>query len=152
MPPASDDLVIVPSHTPKPLPNYLRAELTSSLLSNSVIPVVQSTLYNASQDAGWIDAVLKRAKQLFNDSSQTWSPQEVLDILAKESRPSSHDHKSTPGGLRRVGQDRGSEDVKGRDGSVVDIRFPDRAILEGKQVIKQALEEIVEVEGTKTIN
>lgn len=146
---ADDERVTVPSHTPKPLPTYLRAELTSSLLSNSTIPVIQSTLYNASQEAGWTEAVLERAKQLFN-SGQGMSAQEVLDVIVKESHPNSQGRKGIAGGMRRGGLDRGVES-KDVGGEVVGVRFPERAIVEGKEVIKQALEDIVEVEGVGAV-
>ncbi|KAL8939396.1 MAG: hypothetical protein Q9216_003382 [Gyalolechia sp. 2 TL-2023] len=145
---APQEQVIVPPHTPKPLPNYLRAELTSTLLSTSAIPVIQSTLYNASRGAGWTDSVHERAKQLLNSGQQpSW--QEVLDVLVKEAHPNNQGRKGTPGGLRRVGQpgDYGLGNQEATD-NLVSIRFPDRAIVEGKEAIKQALENIVEIERT----
>ncbi|KAL9027489.1 MAG: hypothetical protein Q9196_003991 [Gyalolechia fulgens] len=148
---AAEERVIVPAHTPKPLPNHLRAELTLTLLSTSAIPVIQSTLYNASRDAGWTDLVRERAKQLFNEG-EPLSRQEVLDLLIKESHPKTHGRKRNPGGLRRVGQPRDSGLGKAKPtDNLVRIRFPDRAVMEGKEVIKQALENIIEVEGTNAV-
>ncbi|KAI4169541.1 MAG: hypothetical protein LQ343_005621 [Gyalolechia ehrenbergii] len=147
----AQERVIVPSHTPKPLPDYLRAELTSTLLSTSAIPVIQSTLYNASRDAGWTDSVRERAKQLLNNGQQpSW--QELLDLLVKESHPNTQGRKGTPGGLRRVSQqgDRVPGNAEATD-NLVGIRFPNQAVMEGKEAIKQALEDIVEIEGTNAV-
>ena len=148
----TQERALVPSHTPKPLPDHLRSELTSALLSNSTIPVIQSTLYNTSRDAGWIKSVHERAKHLIN-SGQMTSLQEVSELLIKESREGIEITSSLPGGLRRVRQNVDSAD--GGTGEVelasdrTDIKFPDRAIREGKEAIRNALEDIVEVETTR---
>ncbi|KAL8721586.1 MAG: hypothetical protein Q9225_001750 [Loekoesia sp. 1 TL-2023] len=142
----TQDRVLVPSHTPKPLPDYLRSELTSALLASSTIPIIQSTLYNASRDAGWIDSVRERAKQLINSGHpMTW--EEVLELLVKESQEWPISRNNMPGGLRRVRQngDGGAGAAEPAD-DLVGIRFPDEAIAKGKEAVRKALEDIVEVE------
>ncbi|KAL9599537.1 MAG: hypothetical protein Q9219_003781 [cf. Caloplaca sp. 3 TL-2023] len=142
------DRVLVPSHTPKPLPKHLRSELTSALLSNSSIPTIQSTLYDTSRDAGWMDAVRERAKHLKENQTEL-SLQEVVELLARESRERTSDCNMKPGGLRRAWSDEDGEKRAAQSVSDQDkMRFPEQAIVEGKEVIRRALEDIVEVEAT----
>ncbi|KAL8923927.1 MAG: hypothetical protein Q9208_004364 [Pyrenodesmia sp. 3 TL-2023] len=146
---AADERVIVPAHIPKPLPNHLRSELTSALLSTSAIPVIQSTLHEASQDAEWTTSVRLRAKQLIS-SGQATSSQDVMEILLKESVERQDDQPVPPGGIRRMRQDRdsGAEPVKQADGAI-SVKFPARAITEGKKAIRAALDPVIQVERTR---
>ncbi|KAL8749727.1 MAG: hypothetical protein Q9184_006692 [Pyrenodesmia sp. 2 TL-2023] len=144
---AVDERVIVPAHTLKPLPIHLRSELTSVLLSTSAIPVIQSTLQEASDAAGWTTSVRLRAKQLIS-SGQATNWQDVMDVLTKESIERQDDQPILPGGIRRMRQDRGNgvEPVKQVDG-VISVKFPSQAITEGKKAIRTALDPVIEVEG-----
>ncbi|KAI4190609.1 MAG: hypothetical protein LQ346_004886 [Caloplaca aetnensis] len=148
---ASDERVIVPAHTPKPLPNHLRSELTSALLSTSAIPVIQSTLQKASQEEGWTPSIRARAKQLIS-SGQVMNWQEVVEVLVKESIERQDKQPTLPGGIRRVRQDRNSavELAKTAD-EAISVKFPAQAITEGKKAIRDALDHVIEVEGAGVI-
>ncbi|KAL8647088.1 MAG: hypothetical protein Q9210_005761 [Variospora velana] len=149
---ASHEHVIVPAHTPKPLPSHLRSELTSALLSNSAIPVIQSTLHEASQKAYWERSVQERAKQIIIQGQGTgW--QKVVDMLVKESceRPdnSPHHRPQVSGGLRRLRQDQSSfTGLAHSPTEAIDITFPEQAIQAGKKAIRDALDPLIEVEST----
>ncbi|KAI4129540.1 MAG: hypothetical protein LQ338_002176 [Usnochroma carphineum] len=142
--------VLVPDHTPKPLPNHLRSELTSALLSTSAIPLIQSTLHDAAQKAGWTEALRGRGKQLIN-SGQATTWQEVVELLVKESCGSPESRPSMPGGLQRRGlhQDIGAETAKSTE-ETIRVKFPEQAIREGKNVIRDALDHVVELESAGT--
>lgn len=144
---AADERVIVPVHTPKPLPIHLRSELTSALLSTSAIPVIQSTLQEASDEAGWTTSVRLRAKQLIS-SGQATNWQEVVEVLIKESIERQDDQPILPGGIQRMRQDRdkGVGPAKQTAG-VISVKFPAQAITDGKKAIRAALEPVIEVEG-----
>ncbi|KAI4196906.1 MAG: hypothetical protein LQ348_002229 [Seirophora lacunosa] len=145
---ASHDLVIVPAHTPKPLPSYLRSELTSTLLSNSAIPVIQRTLHQASQEAHWEGSIRERAKQIITQG-QAIGWQEVVEMLVKESceRPDNRPH--VPGGLRRLRQDQSSSAGSTRSpNEAISVTFPEQAIRAGKKAIKEALDPLIELEST----
>ncbi|KAL8802938.1 MAG: hypothetical protein Q9182_003488 [Xanthomendoza sp. 2 TL-2023] len=139
----SHERILVPPHTPKPLPNHLRFELTSALLSNSAIPVIQSTLYDGSRDSGWIDAVRERAKQLISTGQATTS-QQVMEQLVKEARDRSKSQPNIQGGLaHHQKSERGVQATSGP--APINIRFPEQAIIEGKKAVRTALKDIVEV-------
>lgn len=90
----------------------------------------------------------ERAKQLINTGQPiTW--QEVLELLIKESREGPISRNNMPGGLRRVRQsgDSGAGAAEPAN-DLVTIRFPDEAIAKGKEAIRKALEDIIEVEAT----
>ncbi|KAL8770846.1 MAG: hypothetical protein Q9209_003497 [Squamulea sp. 1 TL-2023] len=141
----SVERVLVPPHTPKPLPSRLRFELTSALLSNSAIPDIQSTLYHTSQGTGWIDAVRERAKQLIS-SEQATSSHEVIAILVKEARENSNNQLNIQGGLaRRQTHGSGSQAVRGPASQNISVRFPEEAVNKGKKVVRNALEDLVDV-------
>ncbi len=144
---AMDERVIVPAHTPKPLPSHLRSELTSALLSTSAIPVIQSTLEKASQEEGWTASIRARAKQLIS-RGQVTNLQELVELLVQESVERQDKQPILPGGIRRVRQDRSSgvELVKTAD-ETINVKFPARAIREGKKAIRDALDHVIEVEG-----
>lgn len=137
--------ILVPPQIPKPLPSHLRFELTSALLSDSAIPTIQSTLYDTSQDVGWIDAVRDRAKQLIS-TGQATSSHQVTEILLKEARARSKSRATT---TRSHAHHRQTEsDGQGSSGltpQAVDIKFPDEAIKEGMKVVRTALEDIADV-------
>ncbi|KAL8783591.1 MAG: hypothetical protein Q9213_004520 [Squamulea squamosa] len=136
--------ISVPPHTPRPLPSRLRFELTSALLSNSTIPDIQSTLYQTSQDAGWIDAVRERAKQLIS-SGQATSSHEVIGLLVKEARESSDNQPNIQGGLRRQTHGSISQAAKGPANQKISVRFPEEAVSKGREVVRNALEDFVDV-------
>lgn len=144
---ATHDRVIVPPHTPKPLPSHLRSELTSALLSSPAIPVIQSTLHQASRNAGWADSIRERTKQLINGgNAANW--QEVVEMLVKESCETLDNLSNVPGGLRRVRQHQnGSVEAARSSSEVISVRFPEQAITEGKKAIRDALDHLVDVEG-----
>ncbi|KAI4148845.1 MAG: hypothetical protein L6R39_002675 [Caloplaca ligustica] len=144
---ASQERVVVPAHTPKPLPGHLRSELTSALLSASAIPVIQSTLHDESEKVGWTKSIRERAKQLINNGQATTS-QEIVEILIKESCERPGNQLCLPGGLRRTrqGQVDGSEAAKAANGAIV-VNFPEQAIVEGKKAIRDALDPVIEVES-----
>ncbi|KAL8726981.1 MAG: hypothetical protein Q9166_006344 [cf. Caloplaca sp. 2 TL-2023] len=144
---ASNERILVAPHTPKPLPNHLRYELTAALLSTAAIPKIQSALYDTAQSAGWQDAVRERAKQIIS-SGQAVSSYEVVKLLAKESRDGTNSRPNIQGGLARRQQsplsgDRSSESAD----KALRIKFPEQAIKEGKQFVRHALEDLVDVEG-----
>lgn len=149
---ASHEHVIVPAHTPKPLPSHLRSELTSALLSNSAIPVIQSTLHEASQEVYWERSIQERAKQIIEQGHATgW--QEVVDMLVKESceRPhnSPHNRPQVSGGLRRLRQDQSSFTGPAHSPmEAINVTFPERALKAGKKAIREALDPLIEVEST----
>ncbi|KAL9040131.1 MAG: hypothetical protein Q9180_002103 [Flavoplaca navasiana] len=139
------DRVSVPPQPPRPLPTHLRTSLTSALLSSSAIPQIQSTLYNTSQEAGWNDAVHRRAKQIIS-SGQATSLKEVMEILVKEAREgrgsNSRPVGRIPGGLAR----RRQEDAKStREDPPVDVTFPNEAVKKGKEVVRDALKEVIDI-------
>ncbi|KAL8843167.1 MAG: hypothetical protein Q9176_002120 [Flavoplaca citrina] len=139
------DRISVPPQPPRPLPTHLRTSLTSALLSSSTIPQIQSTLYNTSQEAGWNDAVHRRAKQIIS-SGQATSLKEVTEILVKEAREgrgsNSRPVDRIPGGLAR----RRQEDAKStQKDPAVDVTFPNEAVKKGKEVVRDALEDIVNI-------
>ncbi|KAI4091266.1 MAG: hypothetical protein L6R37_007769 [Teloschistes peruensis] len=140
--------IVVPSHTPKPLPYHLRTELTSALLSESAIPMIQSALSDGCRDAGWLDAVLERAKQLIRSGdATTW--QEAMDKLAKEARGVTDNQPTVSGGLRRGHSDDGIRTTADQTvDKSVSIKFPERVMKQGTQIVRNALENIVEIENT----
>ncbi|KAL8659836.1 MAG: hypothetical protein Q9202_006935 [Teloschistes flavicans] len=144
----NNERIIIPSHMPNPLPYHLRTELTSALLSESVIPKIQSALSDGRQDTGWMDAVRERAKQLIrNGDATTW--QGVVDKLAKEARGVTENQPTVSGGLRRGHSSNGIKPTAGQTvDKPVDIRFPEHAIKQGTEVVRSALENLVEVENT----
>ncbi|KAL8838907.1 MAG: hypothetical protein Q9170_001944 [Blastenia crenularia] len=126
-----EDRVLVPSHTPKPLPTHLRAELTSALLSSYAIPAIQSTLYDNARKKQWTEAVRERAKQLIRQGgAMDWRG--VVEELVKEAREGYNGRKETKS--------------PAFDG--INIRFPEQAVAEGKKVVRNTLEDIVEIEGS----
>ncbi|KAL9012013.1 MAG: hypothetical protein Q9173_003184 [Seirophora scorigena] len=142
---ASHDFVIVPAHTPKPLPSDLRSELTSALLSNSAIPVIQSTLHQASQEAHWEGSIRERAKQIITQG-QAAGWQEVVEMLVKESckRPDNQSH--VPGGLRSLRRDHsGSAGPTRSPNEATSVTFPEQAIRAGKKAIREALDPLIEM-------
>lgn len=138
------DRISVPPQPPRPLPTHLRTSLTSALLSSSAIPQIQATLYNTSQEAGWNEAIHRRAKQIIS-SGQATSSKEVMEILVKEAREgqalNSRPVNRIPGGLARHRQ----EDAKSTQDPAVDVMFPNEAVKRGKEVVRDALENIVDI-------
>lgn len=149
---ASHEYVIVPAHTPKPLPSHLRSELTSALLSNSAIPVIQSTLHEASQEVYWERSIQERAKQIIVQEHATgW--QEVVDMLVKESceppHNSPHHRPQVSGRLRRLRQDQSSFTGPANSPTeAINVTFPEQARKAGKKAIREALDPLIEVEST----
>ncbi|KAL9018601.1 MAG: hypothetical protein Q9185_004117 [Variospora sp. 1 TL-2023] len=151
---ASHEHVIVPAHTPKPLPSHLRSELTSALLSNSAIPVIQSTLHEASQEVYWERSIQERAKQIIVQGHATgW--QEVVDMLVEESceRPHNSPHNSprnrpqVSGRLRRLRQDQSNFTGPAHSPTeAINVTFPEQARKAGKKAIREALDPLIEVE------
>ncbi|KAI4198499.1 MAG: hypothetical protein LQ350_005228 [Teloschistes chrysophthalmus] len=140
--------IVVPSHTPKPLPYHLQTELTTALLSESAIPLIQSALSDGCRDAGWMDAVRERAKQLIRSGdATTW--QEAVDKLAKEARGVADDQSTvSSGGLRRGHSDNGIRTTQGPIvNKPVNIKYPVHVMKQGTQVVRNALENIVEIEN-----
>ncbi|KAL9579428.1 MAG: hypothetical protein Q9212_005117 [Teloschistes hypoglaucus] len=139
--------IVIPAHTPKPLPYHLRTELTSALLSESLIPIIQSALSDGSRDAGWMDSVRERAKQLIRSGdATTW--QEAMDKLPKEARGVTDNQPTVLGELRRGQSD--NEIRTTPDPTVnksVNIKFPEHVMKQGIQVVRNALENIVEIEN-----
>lgn len=146
----TSERIIVPLHVPTPLPSHLRTELTSALLSESAIPVVQSALSDAFRDAGWMDLVRDRAKQLIS-SGQATTWHEVMERLMMEARGNQHSRQTPPGGLRRKHENEG---VLARGNSPADhtvsVRFPEDAANKGKEAVRNALENLVEIENANT--
>ena len=141
----SHERILVPPHIPKPLPSRLRFEITSALLSNSAIPDIQTTLYDASRESGWIDAVRERAKQLISSGKAT-SPQEVIGLLVKEAWEGSNNRPTIQGGLaRRQQPGSDSQGASGLPEQAVSVRFPIQAVKQGKGVVRNALEDFVDV-------
>ncbi|KAL8688547.1 MAG: hypothetical protein Q9218_005573 [Villophora microphyllina] len=145
----TSERIVVPSHTPKPLPNHLRTELTSALLSESAIPTIQSALSDECREAGWMDALRQRAKQLIrNGNAVTW--QEVVNKLANEVKGGLDNRPNAPGGLRRGYTSEGSRSTVDQSADkTVKIEFPEIATERGIKVVRNALENIVEVENTE---
>ncbi|KAL9000341.1 MAG: hypothetical protein Q9169_001058 [Polycauliona sp. 2 TL-2023] len=144
-----DDHILVPANPPNPLPTRLRTNLTSALLSSSAIPNIQSTLHSTSQDLGWIEAVHQRAKQLIS-SGQATTSKEAVDMLVTEAMAQNNKKETNlRGGL--VGKNQLQERDGGRvrgvgDDKIIDVRFPEEAARRGKEVVREALEDIVDVE------
>ncbi|KAI4234238.1 MAG: hypothetical protein LQ349_003914 [Xanthoria aureola] len=147
MSPPSPDRILIPPSPPSPLPPNLLTTLTSALLSStSAIPHLQSTLHSTAQSHHWPDAIHQRAKQLIS-TGQATTPQEVMAQLLLEAREG---RKGMPGGMERgKGQDgkSGSGSGNGNGEQVIDVRFPEEAVKAGKEVVRGALEGIVDVGG-----
>ncbi|KAL8868142.1 MAG: hypothetical protein Q9174_005184 [Haloplaca sp. 1 TL-2023] len=143
----TSEKIIVPAHIPKPLPTPLRAELQAALLSNKSMLAVQSALSDTSRDAGWVDDVRRRAKQMIGSGEAT-TPRDVMDKLIKEAQGETAGRENLRGGLRRAQRDEGVG-AGGRPAEpTISIIFPEAAATKGKEVIRDALEGLVDVENT----
>lgn len=148
MSPPSSDRILIPPSPPSPLPPNLLTTLTSALLSStSAIPHLQYTLLSTAQSHHWPDAIHQRAKQLIN-TGQATTPQEVMAQLVLEAREGRKG--MMPGALARgKGPDSKSGNWSGNGNGngeqVIDVRFPEEAVKAGKEVVRGALEEIVDV-------
>ncbi|KAL9636131.1 MAG: hypothetical protein Q9204_002374 [Flavoplaca sp. TL-2023a] len=139
------DRISVPPQPPRPLPTHLRTSLTSALLSSSAIPQIQSTLHNTAQEAGWNDAVHRRAKQIISSGKAT-SLKEVMEILVKEAMEgrgsNSRPVDRIPGGLARPRQEVANS---AQEDPAVDVMFPNEAVKKGKEVVRDGLEDLVDI-------
>ncbi|KAL8963902.1 MAG: hypothetical protein Q9183_004860 [Haloplaca sp. 2 TL-2023] len=144
---STSEKIIVPAHIPKPLPNHLRAELQAALLSNSSIAAIQSALFNTSRDAGWMEDVRKRAKQIIGNG-EAMTPKAVMEKLIKEAQGETASRRNIPGGMRRVQKDEGVGASGNPTEPTVSVKFPEAATKKGKVVVRDALEDLVDVENT----
>ncbi|KAI4224827.1 MAG: hypothetical protein L6R36_004389 [Xanthoria steineri] len=142
MSPPSSDRILIPPSPPSPLPPNLLTTLTSALLSStSAIPHLQSTLLSTAQSHPWPDAIHQRAKQLIT-TGQATTPQEVMAQLVLEAREGRK--RMMPGALARG---KGPDGTSGNGDQAIDVRFPEEAVKAGKEVVRGALEGIVDVGG-----
>ena len=90
--------------------------------------------------------VRKRAKQMIGSGEAT-TPKAVTEKLIKEARGETASRQNFRGGMRRVQKDEGVGASEKPTEPTISVKFPEPATKKGKEVVRDALEDLVDVEN-----
>jgi len=160
--------VQIPSRPPSTLAPPLRSDINSALLTTGAIERIQTVLLHNLQATGWTANVRKFCLELLR-SGECATYGEVMERVIQEARVGGDladgrrdgeangvDGVDGLDGLDGLGHgvvdgNVNGEGVNGTNGEVkqkrvwVDVRIPEKVINEGVKVVREALEEVVEI-------
>ncbi|KAI9875395.1 MAG: hypothetical protein M1830_008532 [Pleopsidium flavum] len=153
MPPTSPLRVLIPpSPLPtSPLPTALRSEINSALLQTGSIQRIQTTLLHQLQASGWTENVRSFCLELLR-SGECASWGEVMGRVLRDAGVGRIGGEEEEEGKEGVGNggvngDGANEEGAARKKAKLDVRIPEKVINEGIKVVREALEEVVEIVG-----
>ncbi|KAI9741996.1 MAG: hypothetical protein M1834_000385 [Cirrosporium novae-zelandiae] len=125
------------------LPPALRTQLNTALLTTHTIDTLQITLLTSLQQTGWAERVRARALQLLR-SGECTNYGEVMSRVCEEVRGELDGTGSQMKQRRQSMNGNGGEN--NNSSGKVDIKIPEKVVKDGIRVVKEALEEVVDIE------